>query len=241
MVLDEGLASSGVRALCILEFAPLARCDHPIYLSVTLQAGDNAAGRPEPQKRAALPLLQPASTRSSCGSWRHGSPWPPVRRRLAFGAEGLGFCGHRGGADLCGLRCTPSSALRCAALHCAVLALCCAALHWTVLHWQMAGERRAQSCSQSCYHLKPIGCTWPYLACRTGHWVPVRQPCTGSSFHWCCECCSGAAAGGPPEAGQQAPRGTVRPRASPKAHLPLQRGRPRRHAGRLRCSQQQRR
>jgi hypothetical protein len=30
--------------------------------------------------------------------------------------------------------------------------------------------------------LKPIGCTWSYLACRIGHLVPIWQPCTGSSY-----------------------------------------------------------
>jgi uncharacterized membrane protein len=29
--------------------------------------------------------------------------------------------------------------------------------------------------------LKPIGNTWSYLACRIGHWVPIRQPFIGSS------------------------------------------------------------
>jgi hypothetical protein len=31
--------------------------------------------------------------------------------------------------------------------------------------------------------LKPIGCAWSYLACRTGYCVPVRQPLAEPSFH----------------------------------------------------------
>jgi hypothetical protein len=37
--------------------------------------------------------------------------------------------------------------------------------------------------------LKPIGCTWSYLACRRGHRVLVWQPSTGSSFQECLASC----------------------------------------------------
>jgi hypothetical protein len=31
--------------------------------------------------------------------------------------------------------------------------------------------------------LRPIGYTWPYLACGIGHLVPIWQPLIVSSFH----------------------------------------------------------
>jgi hypothetical protein len=33
--------------------------------------------------------------------------------------------------------------------------------------------------------LKPVGYTWSFLACKTGHLVPIWQPLIGPSFHFC--------------------------------------------------------
>jgi hypothetical protein len=57
-----------------------------------------------------------------------------------------------------------------------------AIVDWLALSPAKSTRHRVGVRRDTCASLKPVGCNSSYQACRTGHWVPLPQPCLASSF-----------------------------------------------------------